>query len=327
MHCMPYRAIVRLATLCLLALAACATTAKETPIRRLIAAPFPGQDPSVIFHEGMYYLVQSDGNITIRAAASLEDLGKATPRVVWVAPPGAPYSQEVWAPELHLLDGRFVIYFAADDGKNANHRMYLLQGGQRPLDPYAFVGKVSDPSDRWAIDGTVLEVGDKRFFVWSGWERDVNVDQRLYIAPMRSATELGERVEISAPTETWERIGGPPFINEGPAILQRDGKVFVVYSASGSWTNDYCLGLLSADATSNLLSPASWRKTAGCVFAKVDGAYGPGHNSFVRSPSGDDIIVYHANAIAGSGWGGRSVRAQTFGWKPDGTPNFGVPLP
>lgn len=32
------------------------------------------------------------------------------------------------------------------------------------------------------------------------------------------------------------------------------------YSASGSWTPYYCVGLLTADANANLLDPASWKK-------------------------------------------------------------------
>ena len=105
-------------------------------------------------------------------------------------------------------------------------------------------------------------------------------------------------------------------------MLKKDGTVHIVYSASGSWTDDYCLGLLTLTGP-DPLDPAAWTKTAAPLFTKAETAYGPGHCSFTTSPDGaEDWIVYHANEVSGSGWRGRSVRAQKFGW--DGTtPVFG----
>ena len=57
------------------------------------------------------------------------------------------------------------------------------------------------------------------------------------------------------------------------------------------------------------------------------GVYGPGHNSFVKSPDGkEDWIVYHGAKFSGAGWN-RNVRMQKFDWNKDGTPNFGSPVP
>ncbi|MCA1597113.1 MAG: family 43 glycosylhydrolase, partial [Chloroflexi bacterium] len=60
-----------------------------------------------------------------------------------------------------------------------------------------------------------------------------------------------------------------------------------------------------------------------------DGAvYGPGHCSFTRSPDGKtDWIVYHARDFPQDSWSGRSTRTQPVAWKPDGTPDFGHPIP
>ena len=50
---------------------------------------------------------------------------------------------------------------AADNGDNATHRMYVLEGtSQDPQQPFVLKGKIAAPSDRWAIDGTVLEMPD-----------------------------------------------------------------------------------------------------------------------------------------------------------------------
>ena len=45
----------------------------------------------------------------------------------------------MWAPELHYINGRFYIYVAmAQNGDNASHRMYVLQGTSTtdPLRPF-----------------------------------------------------------------------------------------------------------------------------------------------------------------------------------------------
>ena len=129
------------------------------------------RDPWVILHEGMYYHCFSrGGSVWVNRVESLNDLDNGGEVSVYTPPEGTAYSKELWAPELHFLDGRFYIYVACDDGENANHRMYVLEGTDDPLAPFAFVGKITDPTDRWAIDGTVVEWEGNRYFVWSGWE-------------------------------------------------------------------------------------------------------------------------------------------------------------
>ncbi|MDQ3132004.1 MAG: family 43 glycosylhydrolase, partial [Acidobacteriota bacterium] len=87
-----------------------------------------GADPWVIFWmNNYYYCCGSEDGISVSKSKKLKDIG-TVPRVkVWIAPEGTNYSQNIWAPELHRLDGKWYIYFAADDGNNANHRMYVLE--------------------------------------------------------------------------------------------------------------------------------------------------------------------------------------------------------
>lgn len=288
-------------------------------------------DPSIVFKDGYYYYVKSmrDNSIVVAKARRLQDIGSAPRVTVYTPPSGTMYSKELWAPELQYIDGKWYIYFAADNGDNANHRMYVLEGNsQDPQGTYTFKGKITDSTDRWAIDGAVLQTDDgELYFVWSGWEGNVNESQNIYIARMSNPwTISGPRVMISTPTEAWEKIGGTPTINEGPEILKKNGKIFIIYSASGSWSDDYTLGMLT-NTDGKVLDPASWAKS-GPVFSKVPTAYGPGHNTFTTSPDGtEDWIVYHAVKNAGGGWANRSVRAQKFTWNADGTPNFGTPVP
>ena len=223
-----------------------------------------------------------------------------------------------------------------------------------PSDPlsgeWRMKGKVTDATDRWAIDATVFEEAPRLFMIWSGWPADANGTQNLYIAELSDPwTVKGARVRISSPEFPWEKVGDlkprrdpeenpganllDPLhvdVNEGPEILRHGDQIFLIYSAAGCWTDNYSMGMLTAKAGSDLLDPASWKKNPLPVFwqSPKDGAFAPGHGSFFRSPDGtEDWMLYHANAEAGQGCGNRRApRAQRFTWNADGTPDFGRPV-
>jgi GH43 family beta-xylosidase len=298
-----------------------------------------GADPWVVSRDGyFYFMATTGGDLTIRRTRNMADLRAAEKKVVWRPPAAGPYSHDVWAPELHYLDGKWYIYFAADDGRNETHRIWVLEGC--PADPlgceWSLKGKAADASDKWAIDATVLEDAGARYMLWSGWPGDSDGTQNIYIARLgKPWTIEGRRVMISTPKYGWEKVGDrprqiPPHVNvnEAPEALIRNGRIFVTYSASGCWTDAYAIGMLTAKQGSDLLNARSWTKSAQPVFASSPeaGVYAPGHNSFFRGADGKDWLLYHANSRPGQGCGnGRAPRAQPFGWKADGTPDFGRP--
>jgi GH43 family beta-xylosidase len=298
-----------------------------------------GADPWMIKTGGSYYLCGSEGDrrIYLTKASSPWTLREGERHLIYEAPEGTDHSHEIWAPELHYVKGRWYVYYAADDGENRNHRMFVLQGGTQEDNPllgdYRFLGKITDETDRWAIDGTVLNWKDQLYFLWSGWEADMNIMQNIYIAEMANPwTIKGPRVCISTPDRDWEKKiaaedeswveKGIPFVNEGPEVLIKGNTVNIIYSASGSWTDDYCLGRLYCN-NEDFLNPSAWFKE-GPVFSKTDQVFGPGHASFVKSPDEQqDYIIYHAAVHKGSGWD-RNIRMQSFTWK-ENCPMFGEP--
>ena len=300
------------------------------PIVRAVQ-PAGAADPSVVFHDGAYYYCKSlgDNAIGIARASRLQDIGRAPMVTVWRPPAGTAYSEQVWAPELQCVRGKWLIYFAASDGHNRNHRMFALEStGDDLQQGWRLRGQIVTPDDGWAIDGLTLEHDGALFHVWSGWRgRDDGFPQVLYIAPMSDAFTInGPRVEIAKPEHDWECRGAP--LLEGPALLQRGGRTFIAYSASASWSDDYAVGLLSLDG-GDILSPRRWTKAPLPVLERHagHGIYGPGHNSFTTSPDGrEHWIVYHAIDEPGGGWSQRSVRAQRFGWDAQGAPVFDAPV-
>lgn len=299
-----------------------------------------GPDPFSYFHNGYYYYTNTtQNNLTLWKTKNLANLREAEKKIVWTPPANTFYSKQIWAPEIHFIDNKWYMYFAADDGNNHNHRMYVVENTS--TDPFTgdwvFKGKVSDATDKWAIDGNVFSHLGQMYMIWSGWEGNENGQQNIYIAKMSNPwTISSERVMISSPEYEWEKQGHLPGqnpdqvnVNEGPQFLKGKDRIFIIYSASGCWTDNYTLGMLTAANHSDLMNPGSWVKSPEPVFKPEPGSgiYGAGHNSFFKSPDGsEDWILYHANPGPGQGCGNkRAPRAQQFTWNKDGTPNFGKP--
>ncbi len=301
-----------------------------------------GPDPWVITRDGFYYYMNTTGhNLTIWKTREITDLAHAEKKIVWTAPATGPYSHDIWAPELHFMDGKWYIYFAADEGQNESHRIYVVENPSAdPLEGnFTFKGKVADATDKWAIDASVFENKGQKYIVWSGWEGDTDGEQRIYLAHLKNPWTIdSKRVLLSYPKYPWEHVGDlldrPAMphvnVNEGPEILQHGQDIFLVYSGSACWTDYYELGVVEAKSGSNLLDPASWSKFDHPFFKQDRAAsvFGPGHNGFFKSLDGkEDWIIYHANSGSGEGCGAmRSPRIQPFTWNADGTPNFGKPL-
>jgi GH43 family beta-xylosidase len=294
-----------------------------------------GPDPWVIQHDTTYYYMNTQGNrISIYSTSKMSALSSAPITTIWTPPASGPYSQEIWAPELHYFQNKWFMYFGADDGNNYNHRIYVLENdAATPTQgAWTFKGKVADSTeDYWAIDPSAFEYNGKLYLIWSGWQNTVNTEQDIYIAQLSDPVTIGsKRVMISMPTFDWEKAGAPPAVNEGPeALINPNGQLFLTYSASGCWTDSYCLGLLTLRPNGDPLNPGDWTKSPIPVFSTQasNDAYAPGHNGFFTSRDGkQQWLLYHANSSAGQGCGdARSPRMQQFSWDKNGAPSFGSP--
>ena len=301
-------------------------------------------DPWVYRHtDGYYYFsasVPAFDRIEIRRATTLESLRDAEPVTAWTKRETGPMSANIWAPEIHFIDGKWYIYYAAAHTSETNeglfdHRMYVLENDSaNPLEgTWEEKGQIRTKWESFALDATTFEHRGIRYLVWAQKDPSIDGNSNLYICEMENPWTLrGEQVMITTPEYDWEIIGFK--VNEGAAVLHRNGRLFISYSASAT-NHHYCMGLLTADEDADLLDPASWEKSPEPVFqtCEENGQYGPGHNSFTVSPDGKtDILIYHARnykEIEGDPLydPNRHARAQVIHWNEDGTPNFGIPVP
>jgi GH43 family beta-xylosidase len=300
-----------------------------------------GQDPWVVRREGWYYLIESrEGGIWVSKSDRLTQLRRNSVRV-WTPPATGWNRTNIWAPELHYLDGKWYIYYAGgESGPPFLHqRSGVLESvGADPQGLYVDRGMLYTGDDiaartdnKWSIDLTVARIGEQLYAAWSGWEsNNVTTDrtpQHLYIATMSNPwTISSNRVKLSSPVESWED-GTELDLQEGPEFLPHAGQIFIIYSTRESWLKEYRLGQLRlTSAGADPMNPLDWEKR-GPVFTGTDQVYGVGHASFTTSPDGtEDWIVYHSKVSTAPGWD-RDIRIQRFGWNADGSPNFGVPIP
>ncbi|EJD01761.1 Arabinanase/levansucrase/invertase [Fomitiporia mediterranea MF3/22] len=284
-----------------------------------------GSDPFMVHNDGFYYLLTTTwSNVQITGAATISGLKTATPTVVW-SDSTASRCCNVWAPELHQIDGIWYIYYTAGVSTNINNQhINVLQGGTNPMDAYSWKSTIIP--DVWAIDATVANLANAWYIFFSA--TSPNGLQSLYGAKMANPyTVTGSYSLISEPTLSWERDGAA--VNEGPQVLINGTRAWMTYSASYCWTDGYSLGQLTWTG-GDPLSASSWAKyTAGPVFSSANGDYGPGHNGFFTSPDGSmTYIVYHASATSDVACDGtRRTFAQPVYWHTDGSPNFGDPRP
>lgn len=264
-------------------------------------------DPYVYRHtDGYYYFtasVPAYDCIVLRRAKTLAELPQAEEIVVWRKHESGIMSEHIWAPELHYLDGKWYLYYAGGDKDDVwAIRPYVLEcADEDPLTgKWAEKGKMRRAGEdefsfeAFSLDATVFENKGNYYYIWA---EKVGVGKQisnLYIAQMENPYTLKTvQVLLTTPDYDWERVGF--WVNEGPAVIKRNGRIFVTYSASETGAC-YCMGMLSAEEDADLLDPRSWKKERYPVLESDERLeiYGPGHNSFTVDEEGNDVMVYHA---------------------------------
>ena len=297
-------------------------------------------DAQIFRHDdGYYYMtgsVPEYDRLVLRRSKTIAGLATATEAVLWRHEKTGPMSGFLWAPELHMVDGKWIVYFAAGPSGGGEDvfriRTYaVVCDGPDPMTgKWSVLGELQTPWDSFNLDSTIFTHKGTRYMAWAQREPGIETNSNLYIAKLESALKLGKATRIAVPTLDWEIRGYK--VAEAPAILHRNGRLFMTYSASATDAR-YCLGLLTADENADLLDAKSWVKSPQPVFVTnaATSVYGPGHNSFTVDEQGRDILFYHGRdyeTIQGDPLlnPDRHTRVQRLYYTADGTPDFGVPV-
>lgn len=293
-------------------------------------------DPWCYKHtDGFYYFTgsipQYDG-IELRRSKTLNGLLTANSRMIWKRHFEGQMSGYIWAPEIHYIDGVWWIYFTASDREDIwEIRPYALkcEDDDPIMGEWTEMGRIDIGHESFSLDMTSFIHRGKQYVCWAQ-TIDKAVGSCIYVASMKDPIHLDSKpMLLTKPDYDWEKQGFD--VNEGPAVLIRNGKVIVTYSASDTG-HRYCMGMLWANADSDLLDKSSWHKSDKPVFASSEknSQYGPGHNSFTTD-QGRDILIYHSRnykEVSGDPLHdpNRHARAKVFTYDENGLPVFGEPL-
>ncbi len=325
-----------------------AATARGALARVAAKAPVPVNplvrqraDAQVFLHtDGYYYMtgsVPEYDRLVLRRSRTLAGLSTANERVLWRHEKTGPMSGFLWAPELHLIDGRWIMYFAAgpsgggEDVFRIRTFAVVCDGPDAMTGTWTVLGQLRTPWDSFTLDSTSFVHRGTRYLAWAQREPGIETNSNLYLAPLATPLTLAAKpARLAVPTLDWEIRGFK--VAEAPALLARNGKLFMTYSASATDAR-YCMGMLTTRDDADIMDPAAWTKSPQPVFksSSTHKVFGPGHNSFTIDERGRDILVYHARdyeAISGDPLfdPNRHTRVQTFKYKSDGTPDFGEPV-
>ncbi len=296
-------------------------------------------DAQVFRHtDGWYYLtgsVPEYDRLVLRRSRTIAGLGTAPERVLWRHEAEGPMSGFLWAPELHRIDGKWLVYFAAGPRGRDSFRIrtyaVVCDGADPMTGNWTVLGQLQTPWDSFTLDSTSFVHRGTRYLAWAQKEPGIETNSNLYLAPLATPLTLAAKpARLTVPTLSWEIRGYK--VAEAPAILARNGRLFMTYSASATDAR-YCLGMLTAHDDADIMDPGVWRKSPVPVMqtSAERKIFGPGHNSFTVDERGRDMLVFHARdyeKIEGDPLfdPNRHTRVQPVHYDADGVPQFDPPV-
>ncbi|MFD5012079.1 family 43 glycosylhydrolase [Streptomyces chartreusis] len=272
-------------------------------------------DPDIAIYDGKYWVFPTAskpyGEQTHLDAFSSTDLVHwtkhsnvlTTADVTW-----AKYA--VWAPAPVERDGKYYLYFAANDIQNNSQLGGIgVAVADRPEGPYKdALGKplISQfHNGAQPIDQDVFIDDDgQAYMYYGGWHHN-NV---VKLNP--DMTSLGTFDDGS----TYKEITPENYV-EGSYMFKRNGKYYLMWS-EGGWTGpDYSVSYAMSD------SPTGPFQKIDKVLAQDPAvAKGSGHNSVVNVPGTDTwYIFYHPRPLSESDGNHRQLAYDRMYFNPDGT--------
>ncbi|MDQ6776352.1 MAG: family 43 glycosylhydrolase [Actinomycetota bacterium] len=248
---------------------------------------------------------------------------------------GHPSGGRYWAPEINRIQGRWVIYFAAEYN---SARLDLQVPGRGPLTagemmigsatatslagpwhtaPLHYAGQFNDVSSQRedlvsAIDPSLLQdpVTGQLYLYWSDqstqiWAGELSPDGVTLQPQIRRVLQPNEPFECDPGDHNHCTV-------EAPEPFYANGAFYLLYSGASTWDSSYAVGVASA---SDPFGP--FVKLGHPILRQGNGFYSTGHTSEpVLGPDGNTYILYHARLSPGvhRSAATRYLMLASFGW-------------
>ena len=242
---------------------------------------FQGADPHATMIDGELWVFPTGGPGGSWAADrfgafSSRDLKTWQPRgelirrdqIAWIDADGA-REHFLWAPGVATRDGRWYLYYSV--------------GPQNPTPSRIGVAVADRPGGPYRDSGRPLVTGGQGFEA---------IDPMAFVDPKSGKAYLYAGGSAGAKLRVWELnsdmvsiarevpVATPPQFTEGAFMHERGGIYYLSYSHGRFNAADYSVHYATAPSP---IGPWRYRGTH----------KGPGHHSFVETPAGTWLIVYH----------------------------------
>ncbi|HEX9931959.1 MAG TPA: glycoside hydrolase family 43 protein [Allosphingosinicella sp.] len=269
----------------------------------VLDADFP--DPAVLrAPDGFYYAYATQTtrggttfNIQVARSRDLvawEHLGDGLP----AKPSWAARTQDFWAPDVALHNGRYYLYYSAkpDAALTDQTRGLCLAvaTADRPEGPFTDIGRPLQcgPSfvniDPFSFDDP--ETG-RRLLYWGSGFGPIKVQE---LAEDRISFAAGSApVDLVAVDSTDDPANYRRLV-EGAWVIRRGGYYYLFFSGDNCCGPNIHYAALVARSRSATGPFEMIPERRGVILERTARWIGPGHNSVVRDAAGTDWIVYHA---------------------------------
>jgi beta-xylosidase len=263
-------------------------------------------DPFVMQHDGKYYLYGTAGRDGFKCWSS-DNLRDWTYEGYAFQETADSFGESnYWAPEVIHYQGKFYMTYSCkpkDEAAYPDMMLICLAESDSPTGPF------TDKYAPWIDQG--YSCIDAHIFVDDDTQPYVYFDRVGYIGKwpdgymfgiiyamqldQKSLQPTGDTVRIAEAQQEWENPQSDfSRCNEGAFVFKENGKYYLTYSANHWRDPFYGIGYATSD---HPLGP--WTKPADNPLVAKDslrGIFGPGHNSFTRSPDGKELfMVYHTH--------------------------------
>ena len=298
-----------------------------------VADPFITYDNVTGYYYGLYTLGNRVELYRHKHVAKLFSDGET--KVVYRATGENDVWGDIWAPEMHRgTDGKWYIYTSSRIEKVDTGKQLFVLGSltSDPFGEWEFKGRPTN-SLVYGIDPTVYTAPDgTKYMCFS--KSTAKDGQVLEIAIMKDDYTCGSRKTIAKAELDWELVApyvGTYAVLEGAFFVENNGRLFLIYSANGCWSDHYALGVLEyiGGPDDSLLLRNNWKKSSEPLMVYGNGVYGPGHASFFYSPDGTELwCVYHGMSQSNPSVQGapRYCHLQKVEFDETGYPVLGKPI-
>ncbi|WP_257668382.1 glycoside hydrolase family 43 protein [Parapedobacter tibetensis] len=241
-------------------------------------------DPFILLHGDTYYAygTSADDGIAVYVSRDLLSWETVQGNRLALDKKDSWGDRWFWAPEVYHMDGKFYMYYSADEH-------ICVATSDSPLGPFKQEIKRPMIADEKGIDNSLfIDDNGKPYLFYDRFNDGLNI----WVAELEdNLTEIKPKTAVKCihVSQEWEEVW--PRVNEGPFVLKHEGKYYMTYSANSYESSFYGIGFATAE---QIMGP--WTKHAGNpILQKPGNLVGVGHSAMFRDKAGELRIVFHAH--------------------------------